>query len=335
MQKQNIKKDSFSSNDNHLLHMKYTIKFILLIAIAFYSVEAIAQQDPLFTQYMTNPITVNPAVAGVRKIHNVSFSFREQWAGIEGAPQTSALNYSGSFSDGKVGAAGVLIYDQLGPIRQMGIYGSYSYHIRMGETGESRLAFGLMGGANYYTYDLLNLTSDEYDDYVIVDGADQILLPNFGFGMFYYQSNFFVGASIPKLLRNSISSGQEEYASASTEERHFFILSGGIIKLSNDFDLRPSVFGRAVNGAPESLDLNLTGVYKDKIWFGAMYRVKASLGGLVRWQISDNIQIGYSYDMSTNRLASYNAGSHELSLSYDFRPKNMSADLFKSIARFF
>jgi len=44
------------------------------------------QQEPQFTQYMYNTISINPAFAGSREFLVVSLLNRNQWVGIDGAP---------------------------------------------------------------------------------------------------------------------------------------------------------------------------------------------------------------------------------------------------------
>jgi hypothetical protein len=52
-----------------------------------------------------------------------------------------------------------------------------------------------------------------------------------------------------------------------------------------------------------------------------MYRVGDSFGGLFQLQLSNQIKIGYSYDLPINRLGAYNNGTHEIMISFDFVSK--------------
>jgi hypothetical protein len=52
---------------------------------------------------------------------------------------------------------------------------------------------------------------------------------------------------------------------------------------------------------------------------GAMFRTGDALGGLVGFDITDQLHVGYSYDWSYGlRTPLYNKGSHEIVLRYDF-----------------
>jgi long-subunit fatty acid transport protein len=68
-----------------------------------------------------------------------------------------------------------------------------------------------------------------------------------------------------------------------------------------------------------SLDLNANFPLRERIWFGAMYRLGNSFGLMGQYQINDQFRAGYAFDLTTTRLAAYNAGTHEIMLSYDLR----------------
>ncbi|MCZ8215891.1 MAG: type IX secretion system membrane protein PorP/SprF, partial [Cyclobacteriaceae bacterium] len=54
-----------------------------------------AQQQAYYTQYVLNPFVSNPALAGIETYWDVKFSYRDQWQGIEGAPQTTYVTVNG------------------------------------------------------------------------------------------------------------------------------------------------------------------------------------------------------------------------------------------------
>lgn len=307
------------------------MKFLMVLCFILVVISARAQQDPLFTQYMTNPITINPAIAGMRNVNNISLVSRQQWLGIDGAPTTLSLAYQGALNDNKVGVGVNLIHDRIGPVVQTGLYFDYSYRLQLNEEKDSRLSLGLMGGFNYYVYDLISLHYNGQDDDITADGYNERFLPNFGLGALYYSPNFFFGFSIPKILRNSLSATDNSLTINDKEERHYFAMAGAIFDINEDLKFKPSIITRAVTGAPVSLDLNATFMFFDKIWLGALYRVNSSWGGIIRWQINDKLHIGYSFDYANSRLKSYNSGTHEIFISFDI----VSKDKIENVVRFF
>ena len=61
------------------------MKKLLLVCMAALGLSrtADAQIDPLYAQYLNNPMLINPAYAGLNNNLNIGVSFRKQWAGFE------------------------------------------------------------------------------------------------------------------------------------------------------------------------------------------------------------------------------------------------------------
>ena len=86
---------------------------IFIFVLILLSLNVVAQQDPMFTQYMHNPVSINPAYAGSRGTLNIVGMHRQQWVGIDGAPKTLALSINSPFIKYNVGIGFTLLYDQL------------------------------------------------------------------------------------------------------------------------------------------------------------------------------------------------------------------------------
>ena len=89
---------------------------ILMMVLMAVGLIVKAQQDPQFSQNMFNHMTVNPAFAGQQNRWVVSGIYRNQWQGMEGAPETYALNVDGALRIGKTnGGVGLnMLSDKLG-----------------------------------------------------------------------------------------------------------------------------------------------------------------------------------------------------------------------------
>lgn len=293
--------------------IKIQLVTILLLTLVM---NGFAQQDPMYTQYMNNPILVNPAYAGTRGAGNITGVFRKQWVGINGSPTTSSLSYNAPIRRYDFGVGASLLFDALGPVTQTGLYLDYSYLIKFDERGT--LSLGLKGGFNYFVANFTDLKYNDPDDDLNVLDNEAHFLPNFGIGAYYYTDKLYLGLSVPKLIRNSLEKNNKSLDHLNREEWHVFLMGGRIFKLSENFDFKPSFIARYAMGAPLSLELTATFMIYDKVWLGAMYRLGDSFGGLVNWQISPKFNVGYSYDLTNSELRAYNKGSHEITLSYLF-----------------
>src|SRR5213080_1053752 len=71
------------------------MKRILIIAIVLATAKSYGQQKPYYTQYILNNYILNPALTGIENYTDLKISYRNQWAGITGAPVTTYLSVHG------------------------------------------------------------------------------------------------------------------------------------------------------------------------------------------------------------------------------------------------
>ncbi len=294
--------------------------FSFLMFLIFLSWNVSAQQDPMFTQYMHNPVSINPAYAGSSGTLNFVSMHRQQWVGMDGAPKTLTLSVNSPLFNYNVGVGLSLIYDVIGPVKQTGIYADYAYHLKI--TTKTKLAFGLKGGVNMYDVNLQNLRGAQDDDYVAFNGIRKMYLPNFGVGSYLYSDRFYLGFSIPKMLQNSLSDNDNTLDLANKEERHIFLTGGVVIDLTENIKFKPSAILRMVSGSPLSSEISAAILLNDRLWLGAMYRFGDSFGGMVKFNLTSQLSVGYSYDLTHSGLSPYNQGTHEVYVSYDLAFKN-------------
>jgi type IX secretion system PorP/SprF family membrane protein len=289
-----------------------SISFLMLIAFAK---ESYAQQDAMYTQYMFNTLAINPAYAGSRNVVSATALYRNQWTGYDGAPKTSTFSIDAPINDKKIGLGLQVFNDRLGITNTTGLVLSSAYRIRM-EKGT--LSFGLQGSANHRRADYTQVKLDQAGS--SVDPAFQEFVSrttfNLGTGVYYNSDNFYVGLSAPELLPAKF--GSQSSSNRSKQEIHLFLMAGFVASLSDDLKLKPSILIKEVKGAPIEGDLNATFWIKNVLGIGGSYRTNADVSGLLEIQATPQIRIGYSYDHSITKLQSFNSGSHEIMLRYEF-----------------
>jgi len=303
------------TNYKNAKRMKINLIILFLLGILG---SVSAQQDPMFTQYMHNPVSINPAYAGSRGTLNAVLMHRQQWVGIDGAPKTLTFSINSPFLSYNVGIGLSILYDELGPTKQTGIYADYAYHLKM--TDKVKLAFGLKGGINIYDINLLNLIGSQGDEYIAMNGKSTLYNPNFGVGSYLYSDRFYLGFSIPKLLQNNLSDNSNNLVNK--EERHFFLTGGFVLGISENIKFKPSSTVRIVSGAPVSVELSGAVILRDRLWLGGMYRFGDAAGAMAKFDLTNQLSVGYSYDFTLSELRPYNQGTHEVFISYDFAFRN-------------
>jgi type IX secretion system PorP/SprF family membrane protein len=281
--------------------------FIGLVSMSF------AQQDPHFTQYFDNTLFVNPAYAGSKGMLNITGIHREQWVGFAGRPSSTTLSIHSPLSYESVGLGLTMVNDQTGPVKQTMFYGDFSYTIKF-KNPARKLSFGLKGGMNMISVSSSDLQTTEVNDPKLLQNVRNHINPNFGFGIYYHTPKFFIGASTPKILEK----GYDGVSKTNLEKRHYFGIIGGVFTLSNTWKLRPTAQAKFTEGAPFSIDASVAGIYREKFWMGAMYRLNAAFGAFVQYQISPQFKLGIASDFGTQAIRNYNYGTFELMASYDF-----------------
>lgn len=271
-----------------------------------------AQQEPMFTQYTFNPISVNPAYAGTRNALNINSLTRLQWVGLEGAPTTYSIAAHTPYNKKKVGLGVTLVTDEVGPIRNTYFTINYAYRVNL--TEKIKLSMGLKGGVVSYKASIANLELNDPSD-VAFASNDRRVNPNIGAGVYLYTDKYYFGFSAPKLFETTLD---QEAPAGNEMRRHYYIIGGYVYTINPELIFKPTVLFKVVEGAPMSTDLTAQFLLKNKIWLGAMYRIGDALGAFVDVKITEQLTIGYGYDYSLNDLSSFNNGTHEIVLSFDF-----------------
>lgn len=299
---------------NHMKRTKMKNRVFGILMGCLVTASCFGQQDPMYSNYMFNTLSVNPGYAGTREALSTLFLHRNQWVGIDGAPTTNTFTAHSPIQLYNLGAGLSLVQDELGPIRQTSIYADIAYRIKTGT--KSHLSFGLKGGMNVYGASLTSLNINDQSDNAFSQNISSEPSPNFGFGLYYYTDRYYLGASTPKLLKNKFLN--QDGGVEAEEERHLFLIAGYVFDLNTDIKFKPSVLAKIVNGAPLSLDASANFLFYDRLWLGAFWRRQDAVGALAQYWITNQFRVGYAYGYTTSELTNYNSGSHEILLGYDF-----------------
>lgn len=288
--------------------MKNIFKNIVFAIVLAVSIQGLAQQDPLYTQYYNNFSLINPAYSGSHGLFTATANIRSQWAGEAGSPETQTLSLHGPTGK-NVGLGLSIVNDKVFVLSETHVYADFSYSIYPSES--STLAFGIKAGGSFLNVDLLELGIE--NDNLFSENLNEFN-PNIGAGAFYYTDRFFASVSTVNILQTKHYNKSNAVVSSASDEMIFYLSSGYVFDLSDDFKIRPSFMLRAVNGAPLSTDISASVLWLDKLEFGISHRIDESISGLFQLRLTDNLKVGYTYDAITSSLSNYNNGSHEFSI---------------------
>lgn len=313
--------------------MKKKICFLFLLLII--NLATFSQQDPQYTNNMQYKLGVNPGFAGAEGTINGIILNRYQWSGGKGAPETLVFSADAAINAfGAPGGIGLnVVSDKIGFEKNTWVNLNYAYHKTV---GWGKLGIGLYFGIyNQSINGKWEIPEDEFGIYTqpgsdpaIPQGeASQVAL-DAGFGLYLSSNQYFLGASVTHVNQAAIKYSD---LASSFLVRHYYLTGGYNIKMANPlFELRPSFLFKS-DIAVWQLDLNTIIVFNKRFWGGLTYRVQDAFALLLGMEMENGLRFGYSFDLTTSKLATYGYGSHELFVSYSLNLERNRNQKYKSI----
>ena len=291
---------------------KVNIPLLIVFTISMFNL-CDAQQDPQYTHYMHNTLSINPAYAGQRNNLSIVGLSRTQWVGIDGAPRTQSLGIHSPIRNERLALGLNVVSDALGPARDNFVDANFSYSIPINDNNTD-LSFGLKAGWHNISTDWSRGRFQTLTNPLFQENIDLHSLI-IGSGIYLSNENWYVGFSVPNFLTTK---HYDDYQEAFVSERmHFFLTGGYVFNLSNSVKLKPAFLVKATSGAPLITDISANTLIHDKLTLGVAWRWNDSIAGLAGFQISDSMLIGYGYDLTTTDLNNYNSGTHEIILRFE------------------
>lgn len=313
-------------------------RFLVIIVVVFLSFPELPGQEmsdssritlgyPVYSQYIHNGLMINPAYAGSREALSTALSYRMQWMGTKGAPVLQTISLHTPMKNDKVALGLKARFMQYGVTRSASVFAVYAYHIKL---ARGKLSLGLKAGADVSNTDYSGLLGITRPDPVFTEDERRYILPNAGFGVYYFNDRVFGGLSIPSFLCYRNAGNGNTQAFHDFKEYEFIINAGGLINISPLFRFKPSfLVNYSFNNTKKlnQFDINGNLIIADIVWVGASYRTTEQvLVGLLQFQITPQLMTGFSYDYPAGRMNTYSKGSSEFVLRYEFGSKVSAAN---------
>ncbi len=264
-----------------------------------------AQQDPIYAQYLNNPLIINPAYAGSNNMFNAGIQYRTQWAGLEGNPTTVNFNSHMSVYQNRVGLGLMVIQDKIGDTKNTEFSTAYSYKIPL---NDATLSFGMQAGFIRYTNDAAALTIRDPGDPAFTNLSEMKF--NTGAGLLLKNDRYMLGISVPRLLPTTVSQGGQ---SIQLYSQNYYFFGSYVMFLSEDIRFKPSALVRYTSGTPVSVDLNASVNFKE-FYTAGLFTRNFKTYGLLAQVIVSNFRFGYVFELPGSSTSSLNFVSHEVTL---------------------
>jgi len=302
---------------------------VFLLAFCFNRVSA--QQEVQFSEYVFNPLLLNPAYTGNQESTQINLMYRDQWSGLSDPPRTFSASIDGVSKDLRSGFGAYFINDRLGPQVNTSGFINYAYRVKLSEG--SRLNFGISAGMLQYSIDGTRLFTVQPEP-GYTGAVSTAYHPEMNVGLVYVSSKYYAGLSVNDLLSN-VRNGGDQFLSLH-RERHFYAEGGALFRISDNFAWKPSLLVKEDFHGPTNIDFNTLFIIEKKLLAGASYRtglivfkhnLQNSLGQedalsiMAGYEFEQHWRLGYAFDLTVNSLQSVSHGTHEFSLRYRFLPR--------------
>lgn len=303
--------------------MKKSYLFIVL-SLSMITYKTSRAQDPIFTQFYSNPLYLNPALAGSNICPRVSINYRNEWPGISGTYVTTSASFDRYLFGIKSGIGLLVTNDNAGrgTLKTSNVSAIYSKQVQINRNFS--INAGLQATYGQKSIDWNKLTfGDMIDDrrgfvYNTEETHDrnQRSYVDFSAGVVAFSKYLFIGGAAHHLTQPN-----EGLLNDSKLPVKITAHAGGMIPVgakSAETSVSPNIIYQQQQ---DFRQLNL-GVYvtKGALVGGLWYRNNDAFIVLIGFT-HGVFKAGYSYDVTVSKLTNASAGSHEISIGMNFTCK--------------
>lgn len=318
------------------------MKKLLTILLLSLLLSRLFGQDPQFSQFYSNYLYLAPSFSGLIESNRVAVNYRKQWPQIAHGYTTYSFSFDRYFEKFRSGVGVLILRDEAGSgrLRSTNIGIQYSYDFKLGTFWHIRPGMHFL-----YTERAINFEDLLWADQISVSenapSTAEVLPMNrvgaldFSTSTLAYSDKFWFGVSVDHLLKpnHSLYFHDEEDGNPAHVPIKYSIF-GGTKFIRHEHLLRPIptslqlAFLFKSQKQYNQLDLGVYW-YRSPIVLGFWYRGipfynsnynRDAFTVLLGYKLKD-INIGYSYDFTISKLIARTGGSHEISLSYNFKTK--------------
>lgn len=280
-------------------------------------------QDPQFTQFYANPLYLNPAFAGNMRCPRICLNYRNQWPNMSGTYVTYSASYDQHVDALNGGLGFIVTQDDQARGTLKTTQASLIYSYLLSPSRNFSLKFGLQAGFFQKTLDRTKLNFGDMIDpkrgfvWNTNEQIPSLTKTNLDFsaGVLGYTKQYFFGAAV-----HHITQPEEGLQGVAKMPFKITAHAGAMIPLEkgSESSISPNILFQQQQNFTQ---LNL-GVYFTRGAFvaGLWYRNSDAFIVLLGIQ-TEHMKIGYSYDVTVSKLSSNTAGSHEVSVQFQFACK--------------
>ena len=295
------------------------MKHIITTALLGITLTAGAQQLQTSSMYELQGMLQNAAMAGVQDYNFIGASYRTQWSGISGSPQTATVFGSFGLPNQKIGIGGYLYNDKTGPTTRTAVELSLAKHI-ITDNGNI-FSIGMENRFQQYSLNKSKLSATLGNDPAI-GGSDNRFKYDAGFGIAYKTKTLQVGASVSQLVQSKLDfySGNLSTTEQARLYRHYYLHASYRWKVDDATTVIPNFVLTYLPNAPTDYQVGARVEHREFFWRGVGYRSHQSYMLSAGLHVNKKFTIGYAFDNYISPISSFDSGAkgHEVLFRYMF-----------------
>lgn len=313
--------------------MRQLFTYIIIILCLVHESKVSAQADISMATHWYNRAGYNPAFIARTDYAYIFSNIRQQWIGVEGAPQVLNVQVSEYIHSLRSAFGLSFVSDKIGVTQALNPMLTYAF--RIGNDRNWSLAMGLSGGVFYRSIDGSRFEAEVINDPSINYDTEKSIIPDANAGIEFQNTSFIIGLSSTHLF--SIGKSDDSYLNTNhrygyviyknnNAEAFYYKVGLQVVNRYNLTVLEGNVFFRLKHS---------TGLQKgprEILDFGMTFRSSRQMSFLLGILITPNLRIGYAYDHSFIKGYSRN-GTHEIMLEYRILNKAASTRFQCGIAK--
>lgn len=285
--------------------------FLTIISLILFLSVVRGQQPLLNENYFVNKYALSPAYAGNSENNSVFTSYRRDWSGVSGSPQTISLSYHDSFKS-KVGFGVKIIMDKIGIFQNF--YGLTTYTYKL-DSDKDQILFGLSAGVNQNSINFSDYYNDpSFNSDPAMTNRDLTSKLKFisDVSLVYIRNNLQSG-----FLFSNINFGDYSYSNATTTYNPFINYQFHVIYkfvLNESLTLIPLVIYRGGKNIKGQSEFASQLRFNNKLWGSLALRGKNIFCLGFGFNVSKEILVNYAYNFSTGVSVRSSFQNHELTV---------------------
>jgi type IX secretion system PorP/SprF family membrane protein len=301
---------------------------VLLLAIGFMTWPDLlhGQQSPQYTMNMLDKYRNNPAYGGMDASLSITGALKSQWETLPGAPKFQHITAHMPLYIASGGVGFQFFHDEIGVEESLGFQASYNY---VYQASFGILSAGISAGILQKKIDGSKLRApDGFYEGFTINHNDPILSstvgtgigPSASLGLYFANDYLEAGIAIDQILGQTVVLNNAEETSF-----QFKKITSAFVEYSyyvnEELQLYPSVFVKT-DGVQTQLDVSGRFDYQE-IYFGGLSfrgydkRTIDALAVFIGARVSQNLSLGYAYDITLSKLSTYSEGTHEIVVHYN------------------